>query len=289
MTGVRRPLAAVLVAITMLAVIVALAVLLGGRGPRAAGTGTVATPPATATPHHAAGQSPHDLNVVALGDSVTSGGACDCIAFPELYGRQLARERGVTVHVRNEGVGGLDSPGLLSSLDDPTSETARAVAAADIVVVTIGANDFGDHHDQITAGQCAGPEGIDCVTDELAALRANLHGILARTRALRGNRSTAVLVTGYWNVFEDGDVARSRFPDVGRTATIRLTFRANAVIKADADQSGATYVDLFDAFENRHGGPTPLLAPDGDHPNARGHALTARVLIAAGTSGLPAR
>jgi lysophospholipase L1-like esterase len=269
------------VAITMLAVIVALAVLLGGRGPRAAGTGTVATPPATATPH--------DLNVVALGDSVTSGSACDCIAFPELYGRQLARERGVTVHVRNEGVGGLASPGLLNSIDDPTSETARALAAADIVLVTIGANDFGDHHDQITTGHCSGTQGIDCVADELGALRANLRGILARTRALRGDRPTALLVTGYWNVFEDGDVARSRFPDVGRAATIRLTLRANAVIKTDADQAGATYVDLFDPFENRPGGPTPLLAPDGDHPNARGHALTARVLIAAGTSGLPAR
>jgi lysophospholipase L1-like esterase len=289
MTGVRRPLTAVLVAIMMLTVLVALAVLLGSRGPRAAGTSTVATPHATATPPHAAVRAAHDLNVVALGDSVTSGGACDCVAFPELYGRQLAQERGVTVHVRNEGVGGLDSPGLLSSIDDPTSDTSRAVAAADIVLVTIGANDFGDHHDEITTGQCSGPEGMDCVADELAALRANLHGILDRTRALRADRPTAVLVTGYWNVFEDGDVARSRFPDVGRAATTRLTLRANAVIKADADQAGATYVDLFAPFENRPEGPTPLLAPDGDHPNARGHALTARVLIAAGTSGLPAR
>ena len=56
-----------------------------------------------------------------------------------------------------------------------------------------------------------------------------------------------------------------------------------------AHEAGATYVDLYRPFQDRRGGPTGLLADDGDHPSARGHALTAEVLMAAGLPGLTGR
>ena len=231
----------------------------------------------------------HGLRVVALGDSVTSGAHCDCDAFPVVYGRMLARQTGVPVHVDNLGVGGLGSAGLLKSLDDTTSPEARAVADAHVALVTIGANDFGDHHADITSGQCSGSPGDDCVADEMAAMRSHVRDILERARALRHSQPTTVLVTGYWNVFEDGDVARASFPASGRAATIQLTLRANAAIRSAAQEAGATYVDLYHPFQDRPGGPTGLLADDGDHASALGHALTAQMLMAAGLPGLTAR
>jgi lysophospholipase L1-like esterase len=229
------------------------------------------------------------LRVVALGDSVTAGDACNCSAFPAVYGGLLAQRTGSPVTVDNRGVSGLDSAGLLGQLDQADYAAARAVAGADIVLLTIGANDFGDHHDEVTEANCAPAAGGDCVSQELQQLSGNLHRILTRIRALRGDRATTVLVTGYWNVYEDGEVARQAFPPEGVAATVELTRRVNAVLAADSASHGAAFVDLFGPFEKRGLDVTRLLADDGDHPNAAGHLLIAQALAQAGLPKLPAR
>jgi lysophospholipase L1-like esterase len=183
---------------------------------------------------------------------------------------------------------GLDSAGLLGQLDQADSAAARAVKGADIVLLTIGANDFGDHHDEVTEARCAQAAGGDCASDELEQLSGNLHRILTRIRTLREAKATTVLVTGYWNVYEDGEVARQAFPPEGVAATVELTGRVNTVIAAVSASYGAAFVDLFAPFEKRGVGVTGLLAADGDHPNAAGHLLIAQVLAKAGLPKLPA-
>jgi lysophospholipase L1-like esterase len=219
------------------------------------------------------------LHVVALGDSVTSGTACRCAAFPAMYGVLLHDRTGDAVTVDNLGAGGLDSSGLLGRLDQPDSPTVRTTSTADVVLLTIGANDFGDHHDDITTGRCT---DTGCVSDELEQLSTNLRRILDRLGALRAGHATTVLVTGYWNVFEDGEVARRTFPATGRAATNDLTLRVNAIIADVTASTGATYVDLYAPFERPGTDVTALLAPDGDHPNATGHHLIAQLLANAG-------
>jgi lysophospholipase L1-like esterase len=228
------------------------------------------------------------LRVVALGDSVTGGTACNCSAFPAVYGGLLGRRTGSQVTVDNLGVSGLDSAGLLGQLDQADSAEARAVKGADIVLLTIGANDFGDHHDDVTEARCASTAGGDCVSDELEQLSSNLHRILTGIRTLREAKATTVLVTGYWNVYEDGEVARQAFPPEGVAATVELTRRVNTVIAAVCASHGAAFVDLFGPFEKDGVGVTRLLAADGDHPNAAGHLLIAQVLAKAGLPKLPA-
>ena len=227
--------------------------------------------------------------VVALGDSVTSGGRCDCTPFPQVYGSTLSAFRGVSATVDNLGQGGQNSTGLLSQLRDPTSKQSVAVRSADIDLVTIGANDFSAQHDDITTGRCNGALGTDCVRDEVDQLRSNVSAIVNVIHHLRAGRPTAILVTGYWNVFEDGEVARSSFPDDGVAASVALTREANAQIRKGATAAGATYVDLYAPFHgpaSDDGETTNLLGDDGDHPNARGHVLIARRLVAAGLPGL---
>ena len=225
---------------------------------------------------------------MALGDSVTTGGPCGCTPFPQLYGRLLAQVRGVSAHVRNLGLNGQDSGGLLARLQDDGSPESAAVRDADIDLVTIGANDFADQHDNVTAGRCSDAPTGDCVQDDLASMRGNLARIIATIHRLRGGRPTAVLVTGYWNVFEDGSVARRSFPRPGVEATQRLTEVTNAAVRSAAQRTGTTYVDLYAPFNGpeSHGDTTVLLGPDGDHPNAAGQALIARRLLAAGLPGL---
>jgi lysophospholipase L1-like esterase len=220
--------------------------------------------------------------LLALGDSVPAGRACGCAPFPETYATLLSRRTGVPVTLENRAVSGLDTAGLLAQLAQPSA--AAAATRADVFLLTIGANDFGDHHDDVVSGRCEAAD-TDCVSDDLAALRDNLTDVLARIRALRGKRPASVLVTGYWNVFQDGDVARREVGDAGLVASLQLTRRANAVIASVAGAAGARYVDLFRPFELAGRDVTSLMADDGDHPSAAGHALIARILIDAGLPG----
>jgi lysophospholipase L1-like esterase len=148
--------------------------------------------------------------------------------------------------------------------------------------VTIGANDFQDHHDEVVERTCGTSAGPDCVSDELDSMRSRLSRALTEIRTLRGDRPTTVLVTGYWNVFEDGAVARRASGEAGLQASLTLTRRVNATIRGVAASAGAQYVDLFEPFQRRGRDITSLMAADGDHPDAAGHALIARVLVDAG-------
>lgn len=273
------------------AVVVGMAALLGwstgvlptGRSVAQPRPVTVTPPPSspdTTTVSPSPGQARRTgLRVVALGDSVTAGSVCGCDAFPVVYARLLSRQQGRPVQVDNLGIGGLGSAGMLHQLGQ--APTARAVAAADVVLVTIGANDFSDHKGDITQDACERPGSGDCVTDELDAMRRRVVEALTRIRRIRAGAPTRVLVTGYWNVFEDGRVARQSYSSAGLAATLDLTVRANARLRRAADASGATYVDLLGPFRQAPGDVTQLLAGDGDHPNAEGHRLIARTLLAA--------
>ncbi|GAA4103960.1 SGNH/GDSL hydrolase family protein [Nocardioides kongjuensis] len=216
--------------------------------------------------------------VLALGDSVPAGSACGCEPFPVRYGDLLGSATHTRVTVDNRAVGGSDSADLLDALR--TADLRGAVRRADIVLVTIGANDFGDQHDDIVSGSCS--PAVDCVGAELTALHDRLASALRIIRMLRGDQPTTVLVTGYWNVFEDGDVARDDYGPTGLAAARALTVRANAVIRTVSGATGARYVDLAATFTGAGPDPTRLLADDGDHPNAAGHELIARALLAAG-------
>ncbi|MGW7683009.1 SGNH/GDSL hydrolase family protein [Kribbella sp. NPDC054772] len=227
-------------------------------------------------------QPPGAIDVVALGDSVTSGTSCNCSGFPQMYGDLLHARTGRNVHVDNLGVGGLDSNGLLQTLNQTNSPTQVATARASVVLLTIGANDYGDHQKDVTSGQC----DTDCVADDFEQLTVNLDRILNRIHSLRDGLPTTILVTGYWNVFQDGDVAARQYPTSGRVASDQLTLRTNAAIAAAAAADDAMYVDIYTPFEHS-GNITSLLADDGDHPNAAGHALIAKILLAATPNPLP--
>jgi lysophospholipase L1-like esterase len=252
---------------------------LGDHGAQAEPTSHSTSAPSSEPTSDTTKAAPTHHVVLAMGDSVPSGAACHCRPFPEAYGDLLGQRTETRVTVDNRAVGGLDTGELLAQLRRPGM--AGAVRRADVFLVTIGANDFGDHHAEVVGGRC-GAGDVACVGTELAAMRQRLASVLARIRSLRAGRPTTILVTGYWNVFQDGDVARRAFGERGLQASLRLTRRANEVIRAVSDGAGARYVDIFAPFENRGADVTSLLAADGDHPDAAGHALIARTLVDAG-------
>jgi lysophospholipase L1-like esterase len=223
------------------------------------------------------------LSVAALGDSIPAGANCaGCTPFVDLFARQLGDRLSAPVRAENLGVGGWTTADLLSSLDN-VGDDAAVVRDADIVTVTIGANDFESRMDSYVDGSCGGSDRLECFGPALEELRSTLLEVLRRVAEIRAGRHTAVLMTGYWDVFPDGDVALAQFGPEFLTDSAVLTRRVNAVIADLASDQGATYVDLFSLFKGSDGdrNPTDELADDGDHPNQDGHQSIADALTTA--------
>ena len=134
-----------------------------------------------------------------------AGTACKCTPYVDLVGEQLARQGSRPAAVTNLSVPGLTSGALLDQLQD--SPVPGVLAHADLVTVTIGANDF--DQSKITAAGCSPAAGLPCYTKALNGLRQRLTTILSQVRSLQPTDGRLV-VTGYWNVFVDGAVARER-------------------------------------------------------------------------------
>lgn len=283
--------------------------LLAGHGqrvtdllpPAAVGSTLASSPPPSAAPSSALSSAPSSSTatpagapssapvteirsrstLVGLGDSVPAGSACGCVPFVPRLAQQLAVDTSQPVTAINDAAGGEDSGELLAALTKPT-RMARDVSTANIVTITIGANDVS--YSSHASGSCGGSDGTACYRPEVRTMTANVSAILNRVRALRGGRPTIVLVTGYWNVWQDGEVASgmgAEFVEVSHTVTSMV----NQGLQQAATSHGALYVDLAKAFTATGPDDTGLLAADGDHPNAAGHQLIADVLARAVLAG----
>ncbi len=200
--------------------------------------------------------SPPRRTVVTLGDSVAAGSACDCEPFPDLYAHS---QRAASA---NLAVPGFTSGDVLAQL--PGDRTA--LAAADEVLLMIGANDLAAAFD---AG--------DPYSDAATTVR---NQVMATITEIEQIHPTRVIVLGYWNVVQDGQVGRAAYGEAGMRESARATAAANDALRAAAKGTGAIYVSTDVAFHGADGtlDPTALLAADGDHPDAAGHELIAKLI-----------
>jgi acyl-CoA thioesterase I len=219
----------------------------------------------TGTGHGTPRPSAGAPTVVALGDSVPAGTACGCTPFPDLYARLLAPGATST----NLAEPGYTSGDVRQQLASPAARAA--VRAADVVLVMAGANDVAAAFD---------PGGASYETAATTVER-NIAAAVAAIHVLRG-RAVPVLVLGYWNIVEDGDVGRADYGPDGVAEARSATLSADEALMRAAAATGARYVDTTAAFEGDDGeqDPTPLLAPDGDHPDAAGHEAIAEAAYA---------
>ena len=215
--------------------------------------------------------------VVGIGDSVTAATGCGCPGFVEPYAADLPTSAGGPAAGVNLGANGLTAAGLRTLVTTPTP-TADGVAEADFLLVTIGANDLLPLLPRWRESGCPAA----CYLPSVDAVGADISDILTAAKALRSKQPTQMLVTTYWNVFADGDVARATESAAYLQWSDELTRALNARICAAARGAGAICVDLYAPFKgNGSQNPTTLLAGDGDHPNAAGYQLITSTLLAA--------
>ena len=213
------------------------------------------------------------VRLVGLGDSVMSGTNCDCDGVTDELAESLHATWKVPVIQANLGDPGATTDDLLEDLTHDRY-TIGAVRHADVVVVIIGANDVTDDLDVWRRTGC----DRSCYLPHVRQMRSRLGRILARITDLEGNRPFGLVVDGYWNILTDGHTAlrQGGMPQLSWSRAV--TASVDSAIKDAAGAAGAHYVELRSVFSTA---PDPLLADDGDHPNAAGVKAIARANLRA--------
>ena len=254
----------------------------GGSASQGAPAGPSFTSGLMTTRDNASGGISRSVVVVGIGDSVTSGNACNCEPFVGLYATGLASERGLKTSAVNLGVAGWTSSQLLTALSRPGAFRDQ-VSTADVLLVTIGANDLVGLEPSQPAGcptTCYGPL--------VESVGRNVEQIVAAAKATQPGHPPTILVTDYWNVFQDGDVGKAENGQDFQSWSDILTRAESARVCNGAQRAGATCVSLYGAFKgNGSRNPTALLAADGDHPSSTGHQLIAATLLASTPALIP--
>ena len=256
--------------ITALLVVLA---IVGWLTPRTLGLGAATSTSPGPAPGQRAASDSAPLRLVGFGDSVLAGAGCDCDDYLVQAAEQVHHDTGRRVTTSNGGVNGATAADLLDELH--TDEKAIAqVKRADVIVLTVGANDLQPSLDSWADRGC----NADCYQPGITSMAARLDTVLTVIDQSK-KPGTTVLVTDYWNVYLDGEVGRRTYGAGYLSWSDTVTKAANKAICQAAEQGHATCVDLYRPFKGDGGDdPTELLAGDGDHANARGTEAISRTV-----------
>ena len=207
------------------------------------------------------------FRIVALGDSLTrgAGDAAGGGGYPERIAAAL-RKAGRTVSVDNLAVDGSETGDFLRQMED--ADVARRVAAADLIVVSIGGNDLSHSLRSVVPGETA----ADPTKAALEAASLNLQRVLPLLR--KSNPPAPIRILGLYNPFPEGFDKR-----MAKETLLRWNV---ALEEASYSVSGASVVPTADLFDER----PDRLSPDRFHPGPNGYGeIASRVLS---TLNLPA-
>jgi lysophospholipase L1-like esterase len=258
----RRPLP-----LAAVAAVAALALSLSACGgePEADASGAAPSTAATgssgdSSPTGAAGD---EKLYVALGDSLAAGyqpGGAELreTAYPALTARRLGAE-GADLTVENLGCSGETTTSLLeggtcdyaegSQIEQAEALLKSRTGEVGLVTIDIGGNDL------LRCVRAGADIDTKCVAKGVETVEGNLPTILERLRAAAG-ADVPVLVLGYYNPWVAAKALDQ--PVQGVDAAARAYTRLSSVIEGSAEDTGATFVGLDDAFATDDTTPTTI-------------------------------
>ena len=208
-----------------------------------------------------------------------------------MYGELASAALGKPVVVENLATNdGLSSLGLRDRVMHDTEHRA-ALAAADLITITIGNNDW--------QGPCTWVDHAKCLAHGTAQVEASLGAILDEIATLRAGKLAAIRVTTLYDMYVGNPKTPGEWGFPATDADV-ATFHAefltalqafNAMTCRVARSHGAVCVDLLPAFN----GPKDtkdagrLLGPDHGHPSKAGQDLIAATIAEFGFAPLGQR
>ncbi|MFA1821809.1 SGNH/GDSL hydrolase family protein [Virgibacillus oceani] len=201
------------------------------------------------------------LNILAIGDSLTQGvgDSREQGGYVGLLERSINAEEEL-VTFENLGVRGNRSDQLLARLEDP--EVEEAIGQADIILVTIGANDvMSVLRENITNLQ------IQDFIHENGLYEERLYEIFSRMEEI--NPRSNIFLLGFFNPFD------KYFQDISELNMIVNEWNETGETVSD-DFDSMTFIPIEDLFEDHD---EELFAADNFHPNDEGYRRIAQRVL----------
>jgi lysophospholipase L1-like esterase len=226
-----------------------------------------ATPVSTPAPPLATATADGAFRIVALGDSLTrgAGDAAGGGGYPERIAAAL-RKAGLTVSVDNLAVDGSETGDFLRKME--AADVARRVAAANLILVSIGGNDLSHSLRSVVPGETA----TDPTAAALTGASLSVQRILSLLR--KANASAPIRLLGLYNPFPETYDKR-----IAKETLLKWNV---ALEEASYSVSGASVVPTADLFDER----PDRLSPDRFHPGPNGYGEIASRILS--TLNLPA-
>lgn len=226
-----------------------------------------ATPVSTPAPPLATATADGAFRIVALGDSLTrgAGDAAGGGGYPERIAAAL-RKAGLTVSVDNLAVDGSETGDFLRKME--AADVAGRVAAANLILVSIGGNDLSHSLRSVVPGETA----TDPTAAALTGASLNVQRILSLLR--KANASAPIRLLGLYNPFPETYDKR-----IAKETLLKWNV---ALEEASYSVSGASVVPTADLFDER----PDRLSPDRFHPGPNGYGEIASRILS--TLNLPA-
>lgn len=202
-----------------------------------------------------------DTNIVAIGDSLTQGvgDSENAGGYVGIVDRTINEEEQLA-HIQNFGKRGDRTDQLLVKLHDP--KVATSVSDADIILITIGANDImqivKENISHLTYNQ---------FVDERVDYEERLRDIFEQIETL--NDEADIYLIGFYNPFA------KYFPEIDELGLIVDDWNKIGK-KVTSDYENATYIPTKDLFENES---IELFADDNFHPNNTGYERMAKRVL----------
>ncbi|WP_229720129.1 SGNH/GDSL hydrolase family protein [Oceanobacillus neutriphilus] len=207
--------------------------------------------------------SEEDVDIVALGDSLTQGVGDDTNqgGYVGILDRTL-QALDTNVHFDNFGKRGNRSDQLLTRLEEEP-ELTNALEEADIIIITIGANDIM----QVLKENIMDLE-ISYFNDEQSFYEERLSGIFDKLRSI--NADASIYLLGIFNPF------KNYFEDIPELDQIVADW--NTIGREMVNQyEGSTFVPIDDLFDEDDS--ANLFSDDNFHPNYDGYYLMAERIL----------
>jgi hypothetical protein len=247
-----------------------------------------------------------DIVYLALGDSNVYGSPAECgtpcVTYPHLVADRITAETGKSVALLDGSQHNrLTAPVLLDEirkdawrplLDYPVRTggvTPRAaIAAADVITITLAANQIPWYQDPDSCGMVYDDA---CIASVEKPYIAAVDAILAEIEAIRAGRPTAVRITTFYNDLLKGPgYDPAWFEDAVTIAQAKKTARTfldrwNADVCSTAAKHGAVCVDLYRAVNGPKGDqplPAGWFSKDFGDLNQGGHTQVAEEIAKVG-------
>lgn len=260
----RRVVSGYIILLRVMGLVIAL-VLLVACGPAATPAPTAPMPEPGA-----------EWDYVALGDSTPAGYGVQK-SYVDIYAEYIEADLGVTVRVHNWARGGKSAAGLLTALQGV--EALRGdIREAEVITIWIGANDIlpcvGVYPG---GGKCGKWEELDmdCVREEVTALKANIDAVIAEILSLRSPDETLILIA------DVGNPLASQWKELGLLDELKGPVMEDWInhIAQAAEKNNLYVVHTYRVINgpngDNEGAPPDISQADGVHFNEEGHRLLA--------------